>query len=498
MRKIILLVLALPVFVFGQELKAPLELYNFSQPTTYAELSEYIKQLDEQSALLEVESIGQTVQGRNLYALKFSSSVFGRDKSKIKVLIFAQQHGNEQSGKEGALLLSGELVKPENRYLFDRLDIAIVPVMNPDGSEANKRRNGHDADLNRNHLIMEEPEVIALHQFFDNYLFDVTMDVHEYAPYSSEVWKEYGYRCNSDELIGCNTNCNISEEIRDLSNNLFFPFYRKYLTEQHFSNSIYAPGGPPEIDYIRHSTFDINDGRQSFGIQNTLSFIQEGLNGEDVFKDRLQHRALGQLTGMRALLEFSYQNKKQIKAMVFSQRKRLLSEKQGIDVAIQMEHVKNGKKHQLPVYSYSTGVDSIIVVNDYRPVVKSIYNVKKPEGYLIPKSLPELVAWSQRQALKTQAVSSLKKYKVEQYDVVSIDSMDFEGDMIINPNVTVSELTTTINFDNYLFIPTNQLKGNLIVTALEPKSELGLITYSSYRHLLKEKEMFPVLRVVKR
>jgi hypothetical protein len=497
MNKIFATLLLLPVLAFAQNLKTPLEKNNFTQPTSYSELSDFVKQMENQNPLLKVEAIGQSVQGRNLYALKFSSSEFGKDKSKIRVLIFAQQHGNEQSGKEGALLLAGELLKPENKYLFDRIDLALIPQVNPDGGEANKRRNGHDADLNRNHLIMEEPEVIALHRFFDKYLFEVTLDVHEYAPYSSQVWKKYGYRTNSDELIGCNTNCNIPVEMRDLANYKFVPFYRKYLSERHFSNSIYAPGGPPEMDYIRHSTFDINDGRQSLGIENSFSFIQEGLNGKDTFKDRLQQRATGQMTGMRALIDFACQNKKQIKEMVFRQRQQLLSGKPET-VAIQMEHVRNGKKHELPVYSYSTGKDSVIIVNDYRPVVQSIHDVTTPVGYLIPVNLPELINWSHRLALKTEEIPSLKKFKIEQYSVVSIDSMDFEGDKIINPDVKVSELTTTLNPKDYLFIPTSQLKGILIVTALEPKSELGLVTYSSYSHLLKAGEKFPVLRVIKK
>ena len=55
-------------------------------------------------------------------------------------------------------------------------------------------------DLNRNHLILTEPETIALHKLFDEYLFEVSMDVHEYAPYG-ETWKNYGYRFNNDEEI---------------------------------------------------------------------------------------------------------------------------------------------------------------------------------------------------------------------------------------------------------------------------------------------------------
>lgn len=481
------------VIVVGQEVKAPLEQNSFARPTNYDELSAYVKQLDAQSPRLELEVIGQSVENRNIYALKYSSTTFGKDPKKLKVLIFAQQHGNEQSGKDGALLLAGELLKPENQYLLDHIDFALIPQVNPDGSEANRRRNSHTADLNRNHLILEEPEVIALHQFFDKYLFDVNMDVHEYAPYG-ETWKAYGYRCNSDVLIGVNTNINISKEIRAMANDLFIPSYRNYLTDKKFSNSIYAPGGPPEIEYIRHSTFDINDGRQSFGILNSFSLIQEGLNGFDTFKDNIEHRAKGQAAGMKALLEFTAINHQAIKTLVSEQR-AVLIEGEPQTVSIQMEHVRNGKEHPLPVFSYATGKDSIIMVKDYRPVVQSITEVSKPTGYLIPKSSKLLTDWVSRHQLITSVYKPSKKLKIEQYEVAAIDSMDFEGDMIVNPKVTTTEITSIINANDYVYIPTSQLKGNMIVIALEPKSELGLVTYKRYSELLKAGEKYPVLRV---
>ena len=495
LKKIIISTFLLPAMLVAQEITTPLEKKNFSDITKYAELSDFVSGL--KNPLLQTEIIGKTVEGRNIYALKFSKSTFGKDKSKIKVLIFAQQHGNEQSGKEGALLLAKELLKPENTYLFDKIDFALVPQVNADGAEQNKRRNGHDADLNRNHLILEEPEAIALHQFFDRYLFDVTMDVHEYAPYFSEVWKKYGYRCNSDELIGVNTNCNIPLEIRDFSNKVFVPFYFNFLTKNKFSSSIYAPGGPPEMDYIRHSTFDINDGRQSFGIQNTFSVIQEGLNGEDVYKDRIERRAKGQMTGMRALLQFAYEQAATIQKIVATNRKKLLEIQPGTPYSIQMDHFRTGKEHPLPVYSYSTGKDSVIMVKDYRPLVKSLLDVSRPIGYLIPKNVPELINWAKRHDLKTAKVTSLKKFGIEQYEVNAIDSIDFETDMIINPVVKTNPIKN-VKMDDYIFIPVNQLKGNLIITALEPKSELGIVTYSSYRHLIKTGEKYPVLRIVKK
>jgi hypothetical protein len=496
MKIISFLLFAMIVFpVSAQDIPTPLQIKNFSDYTSYEELTNYINKLERGSVFLKVEKIGQTVQGRNMYVLRFSSAEFGKDPGKIKVLIFAQQHGNEQSGKEGALLLAQALQRPENRYLLDKIDIAIVPQMNPDGSEGKKRLNGLEADLNRNHLILTEPETIALHKLFDKYLFEVTMDVHEYYPYG-ETWQKSGYFVNTDERIGPVNNPNISVDIRNLSNNDFLPFMQKYLKDRHFTNFIYSPGGPPGVDYIRNSTFDINDGRQSFGIQNSFSFIQEGLNGKDYSGENLKHRAEGQMTGMRCLLEYVYLNKDKIKTMVAADRHDLENGKGDRTISIQCEHSANGKSLDLPVHSYATDRDTVISITDYRPVVKSICDVIRPEGYLIPKKLKDVTDWISRHAFTQSAYLPTTSDKIEQYDIVKIDSIDFEGDMVVNPEVTSGEIHSKISPDDYVYLPTSQLKGNMIVIALEPKSILGLVTYPQFAHLLKAGEKYPVLRLV--
>lgn len=492
--RIAVLIIVQALIVFPQ-IQTPLEKNNYQKITSYNELSGFLSEADKYSDLVNVEVIGQTVEGRNLYAVKFSKSGFGNDETKIKVLIFAQQHGNEQSGKEGSLLLINELLKPENKYLLDKIDFALIPQMNPDGSEKNQRRNANGMDLNRNHLILTENETNAMHKLFDEYLFDVTMDVHEYAPYGDE-YKNYGYRHNDDEEIGTITNINASEKIRLMQKKVYLPYIKKYLNEHNFSCFEYSPGGPPEIDYIRHSTFDINDGRQSLGILNSFSLIQEGLNGEDVFVQNIRHRAEGQMRGMLGLLEFAYNNIDEIKSLVREGRKSLVENKAADQVAIQLDHFPDGSKLNLPLLSYYSNKDTVITVNDYRPLVKSIYDVKRPKGYLVPKSQTDIVKWADRQGLNYSDYRMSVDDRVEQYKITGIDSMDFERDIIVNPQVVAEDVENNYCGDEYIFIPLNQLKNNLIVIALEPKSELGLVTYKQFEYLLKKGEPFPILRVV--
>jgi hypothetical protein len=479
--------------LFAQQ--TPLEKNSYQKLTSYEELTKFIYQLDSLSDNLKVEIIGQSVEGRNLYALKISSSEFGEDTSKIKVLLFAQQHGDEQSGKEGSLLLASKIIQTNLVGLLKHIDLVLVPQMNPDGSEKDIRYNANGMDLNRNHLILTEPEVISLHKLFDEYLFEATMDVHEYYPYT-EDYMQFGYIKYFDEQIGTTTNPNVSEQIRKYCNQEYLPFLAEYFKWRGFTFHNYIPGGPPEINYIRYSTYDINDGRQSLGIQNSFSLIQEGKNGKDSI-DNIQRRTEGQFQGMLAILGFCSDHKDKIKSMVREERDKLILGEVNDSVAIQMEHVSNGEKLVVPLRSIYSNTDSLITVTDFRPVVKSIYNVKRPIGYLIPKNLTELYDWAVRQNLIISDFDISQDLIIQKYFVSKIDSIDFEGDTVVNPVVELSDTKTKIEPSTYYFIRTNQLKNNLIVTALEPKSILGLVTYKQYAHLLKAGEFYPVLRVVK-
>jgi hypothetical protein len=493
MKQIIMILLLVIEIAFAQQ--TPLEKSNFTKLTSHSELSEFIREVDSNSELIKAEVLTKSPEGRELFAVYFSKGKFGEDESKIKILIFAQQHGNEQSGKEGALLLIKELLKPENQYLFDKIDFVLVPQMNPDGSEKNQRRNGNGMDINRNHLILTEPETQALHKLFDKYLFEVTMDVHEYWPFGEE-WKKLGFRRNFDITVGAITNINISEQIRNISYHKYLPFIFNFINENGYTAFHYLPGGPVGIDYLRYSTFDINDGRQSFGIQNTLSFIQEGMNGENYSTDRIEHRSKSQMLGMSGLIKFSYDNKDQIKKLVADERKKLIENEVEENVAIQLDHFSAGNKLELKLLSYYSNKDTIVTVDDFRSVVKSIYEVKRPIGYLVPKNLSELKQWIDNHNLFYSDAKLESCDKVEQYFIDSISTIDFERDTIVNPYISVIEVTDKINLSEYYFLPMKQLKNNMIVIALEPKSMLGLVTYKQFEQLLRNREAFSILRVV--
>jgi hypothetical protein len=478
--------------IYSQNVLTPLELSGFKNLTSHKQMIDFINSLPRDKAPFQIEDFAVSANGLKIPVLKFSTGEFGKDEKKLKVLLFAQQHGNEPSGKEGALMLISKIASGELSHLLNKLDIAIIPMMNPDGNESDRRRNGNGADLNRDHLLLMQPENQGLHKFFNKYLFETSMDVHEYGPFSSD-WMERGYRKNSNITAGILTNINTSQTIRSYSRTKYFPWLSDYVKKTGYSFSEYTPGGPPEWKYIRQSTFDINDGRQSIGSLGTLSFIQEGMNGRDSI-DNIEVRSKSQMTAMNGYLEFMYQNAGSIKSMVKTEREKIIDGSPA-KVALQMIHERDGSKLEMTLLSTTTNKDTVITVNDYRPVVKSIFDVDKPSGYLIPAKNNDLLEWANRHQFQISKYSFKLNDIIEKLIIFDIDSIDFEGDIVVNPVYSSGKIPFEELEGEYYLLPTQQLGGNVIVQALEPKSMIGLATYKQFEYFVKRDNPWPVLRI---
>ncbi len=105
-------------------------------------------------AISQLVSLGQSVQGRELWAMKITDNpAVEEDEPEVKYV--STMHGDEPVGTEMCLYLIDELLNdyatdPRITEFVDETEIWIVPLMNPDGREAGTRGNAHGVDLNRN------------------------------------------------------------------------------------------------------------------------------------------------------------------------------------------------------------------------------------------------------------------------------------------------------------------------------------------------------------
>jgi Zinc carboxypeptidase len=114
--------------------------------------------------LIRTEPIGQSVEGRSI-----NHVWLGR--GSLKVLLWSQMHGDEPTATV-ALLDVLDYVRrhrdePFVGRLLDRLELHMVPMLNPDGAERFQRRNAQGIDINRDALLLQSPEGLALKNLRD-------------------------------------------------------------------------------------------------------------------------------------------------------------------------------------------------------------------------------------------------------------------------------------------------------------------------------------------
>ncbi len=103
--------------------------------------------------LCRVFSIGQSVQGRELWVMKITDQP-DTEEDEPEITFISSMHGDEPVGMELSMnlihLLAEEYgTNPELTGLVNETEIWIMPLMNPDGYEMGIRSNANGTDLNR-------------------------------------------------------------------------------------------------------------------------------------------------------------------------------------------------------------------------------------------------------------------------------------------------------------------------------------------------------------
>jgi hypothetical protein len=250
--------------------------------------------------------------------------------------------------------------------------------------------------------------------------------------------------------------------------------------------------GPPS-DTVRHSTTSINDGRQSFAILNSFSFILEGRNGGELNAE-LERRSKTQLAAMESFLAYCALHASRIRTMVREERQRLIGTEDS--VIVRMDHHHTDEAITIPVRTVPGGRDSTVGMA-YAPVVRSLASVRRPAGYVIPRAEKEILQLLARHGITMDTLDRDRTITVEQLTVPELTQVSIEGDNIIVPTVqTAIRLVPFRKGD--VIVPTRQLHSSMIAITLEPASMWGLIQYEAFARLRNPDTPYPVYRLVDR
>ncbi|WP_338349981.1 M14 family zinc carboxypeptidase [Nonlabens tegetincola] len=140
--------------------------------TRYYKYELFQQELDrivrKESSPFSLKTIGYSVLKKPIYLLQAGSG-------SIKVFMWSQMHGNESTTTRALLdLIDQDDFKP----LLDKIELYIIPILNPDGAENWTRENANKVDLNRNAVLKDQPETMVFFEQLELIKPDMAFNLH--------------------------------------------------------------------------------------------------------------------------------------------------------------------------------------------------------------------------------------------------------------------------------------------------------------------------------
>lgn len=119
------------------------------------------------------EEFGKSEEGRPLRAIYWGSGP-------KRLIIWTQMHGNEPTATHALDLLIQSLVHDlKVKALENKISLALVPMLNPDGAERFQRRNALGIDLNRDAVAQCSSEIQAFYNLLDQFKPNWAFNMHD-------------------------------------------------------------------------------------------------------------------------------------------------------------------------------------------------------------------------------------------------------------------------------------------------------------------------------
>jgi hypothetical protein len=505
----------------AQAIQTPAEASGYSRYSQHQDVATFLDTVTKASKQVKVLEVGRTGEAKDFPGARIYLAVVtdegvdtpqALNRKKPTILVMGAQHGNEQSGKEAALALIRDLAVGDLKPLLKQVNVLVMPQTNPYGNQVNRRTNEQDLDLNRDHVKLESPETRTIHAVFSRWMPEASMDVHEQG--------DNYYRVNT----GCVTNANIAPAIRKFETDTIFKetsalvtaagyTWHEYLVTEAMGSQGAAgapePTGTRREMLTRPSTTDLNDGRNSLGIYETISFIQEGASRHDI--PTLKDRTTYQYLGIKGLVQSVARHADQVLALVTSSRAALLAKAKapaaGDLVHLRMVHARDPKEPELTIQSFVAAPRGqtapeppkivTTVVKNWFPAVEPTLSVPRAYGYIVPAAHQDVVQTMRAHGISVQAFTADTEVEVEQYRVD--DLTPASEDYVAPEKIAVTKMSVKLTAKKGDYYVTGaQPAANLIPNLLEPQAEFGFIRYRAFKLVPEKGAMFPFLRVAKR
>lgn len=299
--------------------------------TTQREMLDYLGDIHTKNSSTVVNLLGPTKDNNYLPVFVLSKgkelTFKNTTNGKPTIMLIAQQHGDEPMGCDVLMGTIKRIAQGGMNYLLDRVNIVIMPRINPDGAAKFTRVARKNIDINDDHQNLYTVEASAVSNIYDLFNPEVFVDLHEYIAdidcYSDII--EDGAVPYYDLLVLSPTNSNYPPNLNDYAKHTLIRLRDElgksdYHADYYYNPFIKPKHGQPLILY--RATSDKSLARNAYGLRGSLAFLIE-LRGRDIGFENVERRLNSGLAGVQLLLERVYFKSGEIKNLVAVERQKI-------------------------------------------------------------------------------------------------------------------------------------------------------------------------------
>lgn len=500
---------------------------DFKSTSGYNDVMTFIDQLNKSSEYLRVETIAQSVEGRDVPLMVIGNPLPEspeqlKNDSRIVIYIQANIHAGEVEGKEAVLMFARDILASENSELMNNVVFLLCPNFNPDGNEkispSNRtyqngpangvglRHNGQMLDLNRDAMKAESPEARGLiANVFNRWDPAVFIDCHTTnGSYHVEpVTFTWMVNPNGDNSL-----------IRYMRDKMVPSISSTLLKKHNVLNCYYGEFNDmlkPENGWF-YEACDPRYMTNYYGLRNRLAILNENY----VYSD-YESRVKGCYWLIHSLAEYVAENKSEIKNMLREADARTI--RRGLNPSVAdsfaVEFGVRPAPEKVTIRTYEADVITDAggrrryQRSDRQKTVTVPYfidyfgsrNVRFPFAYLLTVQDPEILSLLETQGIIMEKLGEPSKIEVERFEISELKGSARLNQGHYTNTVKGRFIREVVDFpEGTIVIRTAQPLANLAAYLLEPQSNDGLLTWNFLdRYLVPQWGMgfnpYPVFKV---
>lgn len=474
-------------------LATPLEHYHYQRYSSSEDVAGFLRAVAAAGGpYARLECIGRSAHGQEILALCCDRrAVDVEPRPRLRVMIVGSQHGaSEAAPCEALLMLARAVLLGDLQALLDDLELVLIPNANPDGRDRDSSRNGNDVNINRDFVLLSQPESCALDAAVLRYAPEVVLDAHESAILKRNTLGREGYLTTFEAQFDVANSPAIPAVQRDYLEGDLLPALiaaveARGLRAQRYIREITSTRQP-----ITNGGLTVRKFRNKAGLRGALTVLLETpmepkADPYPTFRN-IGVRTEKQWCCVQAFLAEIVTRRAAIAAVV-ARRERL-----GPRTPIPLNgiYVPNAPSPRVTIElrRRDTFLLEPVDFEDHRQVAVRDY-VPLPTAYVITAHTAVFANLLSRQQIPFEVVGEAHAVEIEQ-EIMAGGPVADAACEIIDRRMWRGALPA-----GSLRVPITQHTGRLLPLLLDPRSQSSVFRYPSYARLIERAQPLFVARV---